>query len=77
MTSIVEKNVTSLARTLPHCAIQLRAVEVMTSTRVAVVVMAVVWMWRGRVISNGEQISCSFTFNDDCMVILPTFHLHD
>ena len=31
-----------------------------------------------RVISNGvKQISCSFTFNDDYMVILPTFHLHD
>jgi len=28
-------------------------------------------------ISYVEQISCSFTFNDDCMVILPTFRLHD
>lgn len=43
--SIVEKNVTSLSRTLSHCAIQLRAGELMTSTRVAV---AVVRMRRGR-----------------------------
>jgi hypothetical protein len=74
--------VTTLARTLPHCTIQLRAGELMTSTRAAVVVEAALRMTRGRgegewVISNGEQISCSFTFNDDCMVILPPFHLHD
>ena len=81
MTCIVEKNVTSLARTLPHCAIQLRAGVLMTSTRVAVVVVTVVSMRMRRVggggISYVEQISCSFTFNDDCMVILPTFRLHD
>ena len=49
MTCIVEKNVTSLARTLPHCAIQLRAGVLMTSTRVAVVVVTVVSMRMRRV----------------------------
>ena len=39
---------TSLARTLPHCAIHLRAGELMTSTRVAVVVVALVKMRRGQ-----------------------------
>ena len=84
MTSIVEKNVTSLARnltTLRHSVACWRAHDVNTGggssggrgkheTRAG-------GGGRGGVISNVEQISCSFTFNDDRMVILPTFRLHD
>lgn len=47
-TSIVEKICDVTRANIPHCAIQLRAGELMTSTRVAVVVAAVLRMGRGK-----------------------------
>jgi len=78
MTCIVEKNVTSLARTLPHCAIQLRAGVLMTSTRVAVVVVTVVSMRMRRVGGGGgvqwvERFGGCCLLKDVCLFFPPLF----